>query len=87
MKKTTKTRRSSQMKVKKQSIVDKLVSSVKTEIMGSTLEERLVILEDLSDELETLLTDTQDKIDGGGEDDDDGEDEDDDEDEGEDEDE
>jgi hypothetical protein len=75
------------MKVKKQSIVDKLVSSVKTEIMGSTLEERLVILEDLSDELETLLTDTQDKIDGGGEDDDDGEDEDDDEDEGEDEDE
>lgn len=74
------------MKVKKQSIVDKLVSSVKTEIMGSTLEERLVILEDLSDELETLLTDTQDKIDGGGEDDDDGEDEDDDEDEGEDED-
>jgi hypothetical protein len=55
--------------------------------MGSTLEERLVILEDLSDELETLLTDTQDKIDGGGEDDDDGEDEDDDEDEGEDEDE
>lgn len=65
------------MKVKKQSIVDKLVSNIKTEIMGSTLEERLVILEDLSDELETLLTDTQDKIDDGGEDDDDdGEDED-----------
>lgn len=75
------------MKVKKQSIVDKLVSNIKTEIMGSTLEERLVILEDLSDELETLLTDTQDKIDDGGEDDDDGEDEDEDEDAGEDEDE
>jgi len=67
------------MKVKKQSIADKLVSLIKTEIMGSTLEERLVILEDLSDELETLLTDTQDKIDDGGEDDDDGEDEDEDE--------
>jgi hypothetical protein len=67
------------MKVKKQSIADKLMSYIKTEIMESTLEERLVILEDLSDDLETLLADTQDKIDDGGEDDDDGEDEDEDE--------
>ena len=66
------------MKVKKQSIADKLISHIKTEIMESTLEERLVILEDLSDALEILLTDTQDKIDDGGEDED-GEDEDEDE--------